>query len=78
MIAVGVAPEARRQGHARRLLEAAEHGFRRRGIMIVHLEVHATNAAAASSTPPPIQRDPAPDTLLRRWRRCLKMVKALT
>jgi len=46
IIAVGVAPEARRQGHARRLLEAAERGFRRRGITVVHLEVHATNVAA--------------------------------
>ncbi len=46
IIAVGVAPEARRQGHARRLLEAAEGGFRRRGMTIIHLEVHATNAAA--------------------------------
>ncbi len=46
IIAVGVAPEARRQGHARRLLEAAERGFRRRGITIVHLEVHASNVAA--------------------------------
>lgn len=46
IIAVGVAPEARRQGHARRLLEAAERGFQRRGITIIHLEVHATNVAA--------------------------------
>lgn len=46
IIAVGVAPEARRQGHARRLLSVAEQGFRRRGITIIHLEVHATNDAA--------------------------------
>ncbi|OYT72859.1 MAG: hypothetical protein CFK52_03380 [Chloracidobacterium sp. CP2_5A] len=46
IIAVGVAPEARRQGHARRLLAVAEQGFRRRGVAIVHLEVHAANAAA--------------------------------
>lgn len=46
IIAVGVAPEARRHGHARRLLAAAEQGFRRRGMTIVHLEVHASNAAA--------------------------------
>ncbi|MGQ9897175.1 MAG: GNAT family N-acetyltransferase [Acidobacteriota bacterium] len=46
IIAVGVALEARRQGHARRLLEAAERGFRRRGITIIHLEVHTSNLAA--------------------------------
>ncbi|MFQ3581545.1 MAG: N-acetyltransferase [Chloracidobacterium sp.] len=46
IIAVGVAPEARRQGHARRLLQAAEQGFRRRGMTMVHLEVHASNRAA--------------------------------
>ncbi|MCS7081043.1 MAG: GNAT family N-acetyltransferase [Chloracidobacterium sp.] len=46
IVAVGVAPEARRQGHARRLLTTAEQGFRRRGMTIVHLEVHAANVAA--------------------------------
>ncbi len=46
ILAVGVAPEARRQGHARRLLGVAEQGFRRRGITMVHLEVHASNSAA--------------------------------
>jgi ribosomal protein S18 acetylase RimI-like enzyme len=46
VIAVGVAPESRGRGYARRLMRYAEQGFQRRGVSIVHLEVHVTNAAA--------------------------------
>lgn len=46
VIAVGVAPESRQRGYGRWLMNAAEHGFQRRGASIVHLEVHVTNAPA--------------------------------
>jgi ribosomal protein S18 acetylase RimI-like enzyme len=46
VVAVGVAPESRQRGFGRRLMIAAEQGFQRRGISLVHLEVHVTNTAA--------------------------------
>lgn len=43
---VGVAPEHRRRGVARRLMEKVEDGFRRRDVRIVRLEVRSINAGA--------------------------------
>ena len=43
---VGVAPEHRRRRIARRLMEKAEDGFRRRGVRIVRLEVRSINTGA--------------------------------
>lgn len=43
---VGVAPEHRRRHLARRLMEKAEEGFRRRDIRIVRLEVRSLNVSA--------------------------------
>jgi len=43
---VGVAPEHRRRHLARRLMEKAEEGFRRRDIRIVRLEVRSLNISA--------------------------------
>ena len=43
---VGVAPEHRRRRIARRLMEKAEDGFRRRNVRIVRLEVRSINTGA--------------------------------
>ena len=43
---VGVAPEHRRRRIARRLMEKAEDGFRRRDVRIVRLEVRSINTGA--------------------------------
>jgi ribosomal-protein-alanine acetyltransferase len=43
---VGVAPEHRRRHLARRLMEKAEEGFRRRGVRMVRLEVRSLNVSA--------------------------------
>lgn len=43
---VGVAPEHRRRHLARRLMEKAEEGFRRRNIRMVRLEVRSLNVSA--------------------------------
>lgn len=43
---VGVAPEHRRHGLARRMMEKAEEGFRRRNVRIVRLEVRSINTGA--------------------------------
>lgn len=43
---IGVAPEHRRQGLARRLMERIEEGFRRRDITTVRLEVRTSNTGA--------------------------------
>ncbi len=46
VVAVGVAPEHRRYGHGRRLMDEVEQGFLRRGISTVRLEVRTSNIAA--------------------------------
>jgi ribosomal-protein-alanine N-acetyltransferase len=43
---LGVAPEHRRRGVARRMLLKVEEGFRRRGVRITRLEVRSVNAGA--------------------------------
>lgn len=43
---IGVSPEHRRRGIARRLMEKAEDGFRRRSVRMVRLEVRSVNAGA--------------------------------
>jgi [ribosomal protein S18]-alanine N-acetyltransferase len=43
---VGVAPEHRRRGIARSLMEKAEQAFRRRNVRIIRLEVRAANSGA--------------------------------
>lgn len=43
---LGVAPEHRRRGIARRMLQKVEDGFRRRDIRIIRLEVRAVNTGA--------------------------------
>ena len=43
---LGVAPEHRRRGIARRMLTKVEEGFRRRGVRIVRLEVRSVNLGA--------------------------------
>ena len=43
---LGVAPEYRRRGIARRMLEKVEDGFRRRDVRIVRLEVRSINSGA--------------------------------
>jgi ribosomal protein S18 acetylase RimI-like enzyme len=43
---LGVAPEHRRRHVARRMLEKAEQGFRRRGVRTLRLEVRSINTAA--------------------------------
>lgn len=43
---IGVAPEHRRRGLARRLMERIEEGFRRRDITTVRLEVRTSNTGA--------------------------------
>lgn len=46
VIAVGVAPEARRRGYGRRLMRQTESAFAQAGVTIVHLEVRVTNFPA--------------------------------
>jgi ribosomal-protein-alanine N-acetyltransferase len=43
---IGVAPEHRRRGLARRLMAKVEDGFRRRHVRMVRLEVRSVNAGA--------------------------------
>lgn len=43
---LGVAPEHRRRGIARRMLQKVEDGFRRRDVRIIRLEVRAVNTGA--------------------------------
>ncbi len=43
---VGVAPEHRRRGIARRMMEKVEEGFRRRQVRLVRLEVRSVNTGA--------------------------------
>jgi ribosomal-protein-alanine acetyltransferase len=43
---IGVAPEFRRRGIARRLLQKAEDAFRRRSVALMRLEVRAVNTGA--------------------------------
>jgi ribosomal-protein-alanine N-acetyltransferase len=43
---LGVAPEHRRRGIARRMLLKVEEGFRRRGVRITRLEVRSVNTGA--------------------------------
>jgi [ribosomal protein S18]-alanine N-acetyltransferase len=43
---IGVSPEHRRRGIARRLMEKVEDGFRRRSVRMVRLEVRSVNAGA--------------------------------
>jgi [ribosomal protein S18]-alanine N-acetyltransferase len=43
---LGVAPEHRRRGVARRMLLKVEEGFRRRGVRITRLEVRSVNTGA--------------------------------
>ena len=43
---LGVAPEHRRRGVARRMLFKVEEGFRRRGVRITRLEVRSVNTGA--------------------------------
>ncbi|MGB7921704.1 MAG: ribosomal protein S18-alanine N-acetyltransferase [Pyrinomonadaceae bacterium] len=43
---IGVSPEHRRRGLARRLMEKVEDGFRRRSVRMVRLEVRSVNAGA--------------------------------
>jgi ribosomal-protein-alanine N-acetyltransferase len=43
---LGVAPEHRRRGIARRMLGKVEDGFRRRNVRVVRLEVRSVNAGA--------------------------------
>lgn len=43
---LGVAPEHRRRGIARRMLERVEDGFRRRNVRMVRLEVRSVNTGA--------------------------------
>jgi ribosomal protein S18 acetylase RimI-like enzyme len=43
---LGVAPEHRRRSVARRMMEKAEQGFRRRGVRTVRLEVRSINDSA--------------------------------
>ncbi len=43
---LGVAPEHRRRGIARQMLEKVEDGFRRRNVRVVRLEVRSVNAGA--------------------------------
>ena len=43
---IGVAPEHRRRGLARRLMLGIEDGFRRRGVRLVRLEVRSVNEGA--------------------------------
>jgi ribosomal-protein-alanine N-acetyltransferase len=46
VVALGIDPEHRRRGNARRLMVAVEDGFRTRRITAVRLEVRTTNEAA--------------------------------
>jgi ribosomal-protein-alanine N-acetyltransferase len=43
---LGVAPEHRRRGIARRMMQKVEDGFRRRSVRIIRLEVRAINTGA--------------------------------
>src|SRR3954470_24053924 len=43
---LGVAPEHRRRGIARRMMQKVEDGFRRRHVRIIRLEVRAINTGA--------------------------------
>ena len=43
---IGIAPEHRRRRLASSLMEKIEHGFRRRGVRIVRLEVRSNNVSA--------------------------------
>jgi ribosomal protein S18 acetylase RimI-like enzyme len=43
---LGVAPEHRRRGIARRMMQKVEDGFRRRNVRIIRLEVRAINTGA--------------------------------
>jgi ribosomal-protein-alanine N-acetyltransferase len=43
---IGVSPEHRRRGIARRLMDKVEDGFRRRSVRMVRLEVRSVNAGA--------------------------------
>jgi ribosomal-protein-alanine acetyltransferase len=43
---LGVAPEHRRRGIARRMLDKVEEGFRRRNVRVVRLEVRSVNTGA--------------------------------
>lgn len=43
---IGVSPEHRRRGVARRMMERAEESFRRRGVRLMRLEVRSINAGA--------------------------------
>jgi [ribosomal protein S18]-alanine N-acetyltransferase len=43
---LGVAPEHRRRGIARRMMQKVEDGFRRRDVRIIRLEVRAINTGA--------------------------------
>jgi ribosomal protein S18 acetylase RimI-like enzyme len=46
LLRIAVAPEARRLGHAKRLLEASESFLQGEGIATLHLEVRCSNLAA--------------------------------
>lgn len=46
VVALGVAPESRRQGLGRHLMRAVEQGFFKNGITTVRLEVRTSNDAA--------------------------------
>ncbi|HXG63481.1 MAG TPA: ribosomal protein S18-alanine N-acetyltransferase, partial [Blastocatellia bacterium] len=46
VVALGVAPEHRRLGHGRRLMDAIERGFQDRKVTTVRLEVRTSNQAA--------------------------------
>lgn len=46
VVVLGVAPEWRRRGIGRELMRRLEHGFRRRGVTLFHLEVRTTNDGA--------------------------------
>jgi ribosomal-protein-alanine acetyltransferase len=46
VVALGVGPDHRRNGHGRRLMYAVERGFGERGVSTVRLEVRTSNEAA--------------------------------
>ncbi len=46
VVALGVGPDHRRQGHGRELMRAVERGFFERGISTVRLEVRTSNEPA--------------------------------
>ena len=46
VVALGVAPEHRRYGHGRRLMDEVERGFLNRGVSTVRLEVRTSNITA--------------------------------